>query len=118
MVVMNENLRNKWLLSLPVCAVVNEAMQNLSNRNFSTSKQHIELTISREKRDNKDAMNIFEFLLENNLFERTKDMRSITSGLTADQTANVHRAKHVGEKILDKMYGKMYSVPHFPEKIL
>ena len=103
---MNENLRNKWLLSLPVCAVVNEAMQNLSNRNFSTSEQHMELTISTVKRDNKDTMNIFEFLLENNPFECTKDLRSITSSLTADQTVNVHRTKHVGEKILDKMFGK------------
>ncbi|CAM1322763.1 Uncharacterised protein r2_g3129 [Pycnogonum litorale] len=104
--VISEQQRNKCLLSLPVCATVNESMQELSNRSFSTSQYHKELASARVKRDNKDAINIFNFLCENNPFERTNDLRSITSGITADDTVNVHKAKHVGEKIFDKMFGK------------
>jgi len=114
--VMNENQRNKWLMTLPVLATINEAMQELSNRCFSTSEQHKELASARVKRDNKDAKSIFNYLCENNPFERTQDLRSIASGLTGDHTVNVHNAKQVGEKILDSIFGKNVFQSSFSRK--
>ncbi|KAK6167176.1 hypothetical protein SNE40_021271 [Patella caerulea] len=104
--VMSEKQRTKWLLSLPECATYNESIQKLCNRSVGTTEQRKELALARVKRDNKDTMNIFKFMCEYNPFERTKDLRSITSGLTGDHTVNVHKAKQVGENIFEKMYGK------------
>ena len=103
--VMSETHRNKWLLSLPMCATVNESMQEHSKHSFSTSEQHEELASARVKRDNEDTENHSKVLRENNSFERAEDLRSITNDLTADDNVDVHKAKQVGE-IFDKMYGE------------
>ncbi|XP_076043760.1 uncharacterized protein LOC143026863 [Oratosquilla oratoria] len=104
--VMNEKQRSKWLLFLPASATFNESMQELTNQTFTTSEQHKELASARVKQDNKGGAIVLDFLIENNPFEHSADLRSIVIGITADSSANVNRTKAVGEKILEKLYGK------------
>ena len=51
-----ESQRASWLLSMPVCAEINAAMQNLTEIGFSTSEQRKEMSLSRLKRDEKNAI--------------------------------------------------------------
>lgn len=51
-----ESQRALWLLSMPSCAEVNQAMQEVSGVGFYTSEQHKEETKTRRKRDQKDVM--------------------------------------------------------------
>ena len=44
---MDESQWASWLLSMPACADINVAMQNLTEIGFSTSEQHKEMSLSR-----------------------------------------------------------------------
>ena len=43
---MTEQQRLMWVLSMPVCAEVNKAMQELTGVNFNTSEQNKDMTKS------------------------------------------------------------------------
>jgi len=53
---MTELQRSKWLLSMPGCADMNNALQDLTNIGFQTSEKHKESTSARKKRDRKDVI--------------------------------------------------------------
>ena len=48
-----EAQRNVWLMSMPACAQMNEAMQNVCGVQYTTS-EHKEMAIPRQERDKKD----------------------------------------------------------------
>ena len=56
---MSEIQRAQWLLSMPACSNINNAMQEFENLQFCTSDQHKECSKSRRERDNKDVKTIF-----------------------------------------------------------
>ena len=57
-----------WVLSMPVCAEVNKAMQELTGVNFNTSEQNKDMTKARQARDWKDTHTILGFLQDNSPF--------------------------------------------------
>ena len=103
---MNECQRALWILSMPDCAAVNNAMQSVTATNFYSSDQHKEEGISRQKRDTKDTMTITSFLRDRNPFVEQEDLRNIETGVTASSDVNVDKAKGVGIKILSSMEGE------------
>ena len=81
---MSESQRLIWLLSMPACADVNIAKQNLTGVMYHTSDQH----------------------KERNPFSTDPSLRSITTGVVAGEDVNADKAKEVGEKALCSMLGK------------
>ena len=102
---MTEQQRLMWVLSMPVCAEVNKAMQELTGVNFNTSEQNKDMTKARQARDWKDTHTILGFLQDNSPFTSDTNLRNIVTGVHAHAMVYVDKAKAVGSIILD-MEGK------------
>ena len=59
---MSETQRLVWLLSVPISAEVNSAMQEIIEADYTTSEQHKDMSDSRIKRVMKDTKTILEFM--------------------------------------------------------
>ena len=51
-----------WLMSQPVCAGVNNAMQQLTGVQYNTSGQHKDLTTARQRKDMTNWCELLKFL--------------------------------------------------------
>ena len=103
---MSETQRLVWLLSMPITAEVNNAMQQLTEVDYIASEQHKDMSDSRIKRDMKDTKTILEFMGARDPFSEDSTLRSIVTGVTADNRVNVDKAKEVGQNILKTMTHK------------
>ena len=65
---MNEEQRNVWTLSMPLCASAHQAIQELTNTTRKSGEQHTEMGLSRISHDWKDTHLVAEFLQERNPF--------------------------------------------------
>ena len=65
---MNEEQRNVWTLSMPLCASAHQAIQELTNTTRKSGEQHTEMGLSRISRDWKDTRLVAKFLQERNPF--------------------------------------------------
>ena len=59
-----ENQRLVWVLSMPVCASINETMQTFSGVSYETSDQHKDVSAARQARDVSDTVDLFDYLNE------------------------------------------------------
>ena len=87
----------------PVCADVNNAVQQLNGVQYNTSEQHKDLTTARQWKDIAESCELLEFLESRNPFSENCSLRSIATGTNAVISVNVDTAKYVGEKILTSM---------------
>ena len=85
---MGEAQRAEWLLSMPACADINNAMVDLSGVGFHTSDQHKEVSHAR------------------NPFLDDPSLRNIDTGTTADRRVNADRTKEIGTNIIQSMSGQ------------
>ena len=103
---MTEQQRLIWLLSMPACAEVNRAMQELTGVSYDSGEQNKEVTQARLVRDWKDTQTLLSSLQERNPFSTSDTtLRNIYSGLHAKGTVNIDKAQDVGNAILDRMEG-------------
>jgi len=73
----------------------------------NTSEQHKEATKARQERDHKGVHEIVTFLSLRNPFSADPSLRSITTGIVAEDNVNVGiKAKEVGEEIPSSLTGK------------
>jgi len=103
---MTEQQRLVWLLSMPACAEINQAMQELTGVNYNTGEQKKDMTKARQSRDWKDTLSALQYLQERNPFSSDPRLRNIATGVHAHPTVNVDTAHAVGAKILKSMDGK------------
>ncbi|KAJ8416228.1 hypothetical protein AAFF_G00382500 [Aldrovandia affinis] len=103
---MTELQRLKWLLSMPACAEVNNAMQELTGVNHNTGDQNKDMTDARQARDMKDTLTVLNYLQERHPFCSDPSLRSISTGVHAHPSVNVDKAKAVGNTILVSMDGQ------------
>ena len=113
---MSESQRLIWLLSMPACADINSAMQNLSGVMYHTSDQHKDTTKARQERDYMDTNELVTFLSQRNPFSADPSLRSITTGVAAGEDVDADKAKEVGEKVLCSMLGKNINDHSFRKK--
>ncbi|CAG2204334.1 unnamed protein product [Mytilus edulis] len=113
---MSDSQRALWILSMPDCAEVNNAMMSFTGTKFYSSDQHKEDGVSRQKRDTKDTMIFASFLQERNPFVEEEGMRNIETGVSATSDVNADRAKDIGLSILKSMEGKCVSEYTFKRK--
>ena len=104
---MTETQRLVWLMALPVCAEVNNAIQQLTGVKYNTIEQHKYLTTARQGKDMTVSCELLEFLESRNPFSDNCSLRSIATGINAGISVNVDTTKEVGEKILTSMRSKM-----------
>lgn len=104
---MTETQRSLWVLARPTCSAVNLLMEDLTQILYGTSEQHKENAGPRQERDFKDTQAMVTYFENGSPFGGDTQLRSIATGLTAYESANVDCAKAVGLKILDAMTGKV-----------
>ena len=103
---MTETQRLVWVLSMPACANINEAMQKLSGVSYETSDQHKDISTARQDRDVSDTLDLISYLRERDPFVDNSSLFNIANGMTAQDGVNVERSREHGEKILASMIGK------------
>ena len=100
---MTETQRLVCLMAHPVCAEVNNAMQQLTGIQYNINEQHKDLTKARQGKCMTDSCGLLEFLESRNIFSDNCSLRSIATGINAVIGVNVDTANDVGEKILTSM---------------
>ena len=103
---MTETQRLVWLMPMPSCAKVNDAMQHLTAVMYHTRELHKETTKARQERDYKDTDALITFLSQIHPFIPDPSLRCITSEGVQEDDVNADKAKEVGGKILSSMVGK------------
>ena len=103
---MTERQRVIWLLSMPACAEMSPAMLVLTSDRYSTSEQNEDMTKSRQARDMKDNRTLLLVLAERNPLTTHTDLINIMTGIHAESSVNVEKAREVGQSTLDSMTGK------------
>ena len=73
---MTEQQRLLWLLSMPACAEVNQAMQELTGVNYNTGEQNKDMSKARQARDWKDTLAVVQYLQERNPFSNDPSLRN------------------------------------------
>lgn len=79
------------LLSMPACAEVNNAMQELTGVNHNTSEQNKDMTKARQSCDMTDTRTVQNYLQERNSFCSDPSLRSVSPGVHAHPTVNVDK---------------------------
>ena len=103
---MTEHQRLVWLLSMPVCAEINQAMQELTEVNYNTGEQNKDMSEARQTRDWEDTLAVLHYQQDRNRFCYDSSLRSIVTGVHAHPTVNVDTAHAVGATILNSMDGR------------
>ena len=73
---MTKTQRLVWCLSRPICAEVNDAMQQLTSVKYATSEQHKDLTKARQARDIADTSKLVSILAESKPFEESPSLQN------------------------------------------
>ncbi|CAC5380091.1 unnamed protein product [Mytilus coruscus] len=103
---MSESQRALWILSMPDCAEVNNAMMSFTGTKFYSSDQHKEDGVSRQKRDTKDTMIFASFLQERNPFVEEEDSQILKElGEVFLKVSLVEDVTNAGEIIITFLYG-------------
>lgn len=103
---MTETQRLLWVLSMPACANINDAMQKFSGVSYETSDQHKDISKVRQARDVKDTLDLISYLKERDPFKENTSLHNIANGMAAQDGVNVDQTKEIGDKILVSMAGK------------
>lgn len=99
-----ESVRQQWIYSMHNCASVHLAMTTLTGIQNITSEQHVELGKSRCERDDKDCERILHWFDDHDPFDSEINiLRSLSTGLNADDSTNCDRVDEIGQDIQRKM---------------
>ena len=107
-----------WLMAHPLYSKVNNAMQQLTCVNYKTSEQRKDFTKSQKAKDMADTCEMLECLQSRNPVSDNCNLRSIATGINAENRVNVDTAKTVGANILEKIIQMVQKRPaaHLQEK--
>ena len=114
---MNENQRLTWVMAMPSCAEFNRTMQKLSGVYYNSGEQNKDISKARQDRDWKDIRTVLFCLRDRNPFcSEAGGLRNISTGVHAHVSANPHKARDVGQLILNKMLNESVGEFHFKKK--
>ena len=103
---MTEKKRSVWVLSMYVCASINENMQKFSGVSYETSDQHKDVSAAIQVRDVSDTVDLIDYLNERDPFVQNGSLFNIANGMTAQERVNVEKAREIGVKMVESMAGK------------
>jgi len=95
--------RAVWSLCAPVAAEYSMALQDLTNKSFTTSSQHQSLSTSAIERDRADFCKLDKRLKAFDSILNTEAMINVCTGVEATPDVNVHEFERVGNVIIEKM---------------
>ena len=90
---MTEAQRLVWILSMPVCASINETMQKFSGVSYETSDHHKDVSATRQARAVSDTVDLIDYLNERDPFVQNDSLFNIANGMTAQERFNVEKAR-------------------------
>jgi len=92
-----------WLLSMPVCGEVHKSMQEIAGL-VCPGEVPKDLSKSRIICDSKDLQCILDYFQERAPFQtNNKEVKSLSSGIVAENLVNVEKAWEVGNRIIASM---------------
>ena len=101
---MTENQRLVWVLSMPVCASINETICLAVRVSYETSDQHNDVSAARQARDVSDTVDLIDYLNERDPFVQNDSLFNIANIIPAQEKVNVEKAREiVGVKIVESM---------------
>ena len=80
--------------------------KDLTAVTYNTSDKHKESTRARQGRDSKNTEELLKCLQSRNPFTDDRCLRSISTGVTADNEVNVDKANEIGSQILESKIGE------------
>ena len=102
-----ESVRLIWLKTMHRCAEIHNSISSLTKLLHVSSEQHVELGASRKRRDTFDLQKIISWFNDHNPFLVNEPcLKSLSTGLTANEEINCDDAERVGEniqKLLDNL---------------
>ena len=113
---MSEIQRNIWTLSMPICARLHQAMQELTSTTQRSGEQNEEMGPSRVSRDWRDTQIVATFFEGRDPFAYGPILCNIANGVNAQASVNVENAEAVGYAIIEKMVGADVSDFSFKRK--
>lgn len=104
----------RWVLALPLCVPICNALEEFAGPNTNTSEQHKEHKESRpaqQKRDSSDLNCLIEWLKAHPPFEGKlcDQLVSLSTGIVADDSINCDVAATVGQASMEAMVGTPYA---------
>ena len=109
----SKHQRTVWAMLSTVSSAYNLAMQELIVRSYATSEQRKELSASRVRRDETDFGKVAEQLDSFTPFSADESLRSIITGINANENVNVQDLFEIGKDIVQKMDGQLvFSYSH------
>ena len=90
----------------PISSTFNSKRQELTNVYFETSEQHKSAANARILRDNEDIGKVLSYLKQISSFTEDGSLKSIATGVLADEGVIVDMFLAFGKTIVEKMEGK------------
>ena len=113
---MSEAQRGRWTLSLPIVTEHSQSMEEVTGIVYSISEQHTDTSSARITHDNVDARKVLDFLKECSPYTSDECLKSIVTGVVADDSINVDALISVGNRIVNTMDGKDVFTYSFSQK--
>ena len=107
-----ESVRILWIYSMHRCAGIHQSMSDFTELQLAFSEQHVEMRVSRIKRDFEDINKMITLLQNHNPFDDTDpSLRSLSSGQASDEKdgINCDIAEDVGIIMQKKIDNKSYT---------
>ena len=101
-----ESVRTLWINTAHRCSTIHKAVTDLTGLKHRTSEQHVEMSSSRKKKDNKLMKRLKEWFAANNPFDPScPELRSLSSGTVATETDNINcdDVEKVGKRIQETL---------------
>ena len=106
---MSPAVRMVWIRSMHLCGQIHDAMTMMTDHQHTTGEPHQELGSTRIKRDFEDMQKVMEWLNSRNPFDPANtSLRSLTSGITGDDSVNCDDTEQVGQTIHETLDDKMF----------
>ena len=112
----SEATRLLFLLSIPACGEVCKALQELTGLTAFDEGQK-ELRPSRRREDNAALDKLILHFSHLNPFPDAQELRSLSTGITAEPHVNTDCAVEVGTKIVEAMDGYTVAEYKFSKKV-
>ena len=100
---MTERQWSIWLLSMASTSEVNDSLYDHTGISYSSSEQHKDLCKAHVTLDTKDIYDFVAHLQDRNPITSDPCLCSIATGIIADNSCNVAKAKDVGKRVLELM---------------
>ena len=108
---------SRWVLAMPACGHISDAVEQSAGVSSATSEQHIDLRESRKVRDKSDVHKIIDwFKAHSPLHQTPPELISLFIGIVADDETNCEQAYEFGQSEMTKLTKQTFIDVHYSRK--